>query len=51
MNQSRHDVWVGLVVLIGAAALLFLAQRTSVFVSNSEHQVYILALDFSEDTK
>jgi phospholipid/cholesterol/gamma-HCH transport system substrate-binding protein len=27
MQQSRHDVWVGLFVMIGAAALLFLALK------------------------
>ena len=27
MQQSRHDVWVGLFVMVGAAALLFLALK------------------------
>ena len=27
MQKSRHDVWVGLFVLIGAAAVLFLALK------------------------
>jgi phospholipid/cholesterol/gamma-HCH transport system substrate-binding protein len=27
VQKSRHDVWVGLFVIIGAAAILFLALR------------------------
>jgi len=27
MNKSRHDVWVGLFVMVGAAAVLFLALK------------------------
>ena len=38
MQPSRHDVWVGLFVLIGAAALLFLALKAG----------NLLSLDFGE---
>lgn len=33
MQKSRHDVWVGLFVLIGAAAVLFLALRAGNLLS------------------
>jgi phospholipid/cholesterol/gamma-HCH transport system substrate-binding protein len=29
MKKSKHDVWVGLFVLIGALALLFLALKSA----------------------
>ena len=33
LQQSRHDVWVGLFVMIGAAALLFLALKAGNLLS------------------
>lgn len=33
MQKSRHDVWVGLFVLVGAAAVLFLALRAGNLLS------------------
>jgi len=40
MNPSRHDVWVGLFVLIGAAALLFLALKAGNLLSLSFDETY-----------
>ena len=40
MQKSRHDVWVGLFVLIGAAALVFLAVVVLVvqgFLGGADH--------------
>jgi phospholipid/cholesterol/gamma-HCH transport system substrate-binding protein len=40
MQRSRHDVWVGLFVLIGAVALLFLALRAGNLLSISFEDTY-----------
>ncbi|MFN3295611.1 outer membrane lipid asymmetry maintenance protein MlaD [Caldimonas sp.] len=40
MPQSRHDVWVGLFVLLGGAALLFLALQAGNLLSLSFEETY-----------
>ncbi len=40
MQKSRHDLWVGLFVMIGAAAVLFLALKAGNLLSLSFEQTY-----------
>ena len=40
MQKSRHDVWVGLFVLIGGAALLFLALKAGNLLSLNFDETY-----------
>ena len=40
MQQSRHDVWVGLFVMVGAAALLFLALKAGNLLSFNFDDTY-----------
>jgi phospholipid/cholesterol/gamma-HCH transport system substrate-binding protein len=46
MQKSKHDVWVGLFVLIGAAALLFLALRAGNLLSISFDETYRVSAQF-----
>lgn len=46
MQQSRHDVWVGLFVMIGAAALLFLALKSGNLLSISFAETYPVSARF-----
>lgn len=46
MQKSRHDVWVGLFVLIGAAALLFLALKAGNLLTLSFDETYDVAANF-----
>jgi phospholipid/cholesterol/gamma-HCH transport system substrate-binding protein len=46
MNPSRHDVWVGLFVLIGAAALLFLALKAGNLLSLNFDETYAVTAKF-----
>jgi phospholipid/cholesterol/gamma-HCH transport system substrate-binding protein len=46
MQQSRHDVWVGLFVIIGAAALLFLALKAGNLLTLSFAETYEVAANF-----
>lgn len=46
MQASRHDTWVGLFVLIGAAALLFLALRAGNLLSLSFDATYPVTARF-----
>lgn len=46
MQQSRHDVWVGLLVMIGAAALLFLALKSGNLLSLSFAETYPVSARF-----
>lgn len=46
MQKSRHDVWVGLFVLIGAAALLFLALKAGNLLSISFDDTYTVTAKF-----
>jgi phospholipid/cholesterol/gamma-HCH transport system substrate-binding protein len=46
MQQSRHDVWVGLFVMIGAAALLFLALKSGNLLSLNFAETYTVSARF-----
>ena len=46
MQKSRNDVWVGLFVVIGAAALLFLALRAGNLLSLSFDPTYRISARF-----
>ena len=46
MQKSRHDLWVGLFVVIGAAALLFLALKAGNLLSLSFEPVYRVSARF-----
>lgn len=46
MQQSKSDVWVGLFVLIGAAALVFLALQSANLLSLSFQQTYRVSARF-----
>lgn len=46
MERSRNDVWVGLFVLVGAAAILFLALQSANLLSLSFQSTYRVAAKF-----
>lgn len=46
MQRAKHDVWVGLFVLIGAAAILFLALKAGNLLSLSFEQTYPVVARF-----
>ena len=46
MQQSRHDVWVGLFVMIGAVALLFLALTAGNLLSLNFAETYPVSARF-----
>jgi phospholipid/cholesterol/gamma-HCH transport system substrate-binding protein len=46
MQQSRHDVWVGLFVMIGAAALLFLALKAGNLLTLNFAETYTVSARF-----
>lgn len=46
MQKSRHDVWVGLFVLIGAAALLFLALKAGNLLTLNFDETYPVVAKF-----
>ena len=46
MQKSRHDVWVGLFVLIGGAAVLFLALKAGNLLSLNFDETYQVAAKF-----
>jgi phospholipid/cholesterol/gamma-HCH transport system substrate-binding protein len=46
MERSKSDIWVGLFVLIGAAALLFLALQSANLLSISFQSTYRLTAKF-----
>ena len=46
MEKSRHDVWVGLFVLIGAAAVLFLALKAGNLLSLNFDETYSVVAKF-----
>lgn len=46
MQPSRHDVWVGLFVLIGGAALLFLALKAGNLLTLNFDQTYQVTAKF-----
>ena len=46
MQKSRHDVWIGLFVLIGAAAIAFLALKAGNLLSLSFEDTYAVTAKF-----
>lgn len=46
MQKSRHDVWVGLFVVVGAAAVLFLALKAGNLLSLNFDETYSVAAKF-----
>lgn len=46
MQRSKNDVWVGLFVLIGAAAILFLALQSANLLSLNFQKTYIVMAKF-----
>lgn len=48
MQRSKIDVWVGLFVLLGAAAILFLALQSANLLSLNFQPTYRLDADFSD---
>ena len=46
MQKSRHDVWVGLFVLIGSTAVLFLALKAGNLLSLNFDETYQVAAKF-----
>ena len=46
MSHSKNDVWVGLFVLIGAAALVFLALQSANLLSLNFNQTYRITANF-----
>lgn len=46
MQKSRNDVWVGLFVMVGAAALLFLALKAGNLLSLSFEDTYRVTANF-----
>lgn len=46
MQRSKHDIWVGLFVLIGAAALVFLALRAGNLLTLSFDDTYTVTARF-----
>jgi phospholipid/cholesterol/gamma-HCH transport system substrate-binding protein len=46
MQKSRNDIWVGLFVLIGAAAILFLALKAGNLVSLNFDRTYTVTAKF-----
>jgi phospholipid/cholesterol/gamma-HCH transport system substrate-binding protein len=46
MERSRNDVWVGLFVLLGAAAILFLALQSANLLSMSFQSTYRIVAKF-----
>jgi phospholipid/cholesterol/gamma-HCH transport system substrate-binding protein len=48
MQRSSNDVWVGLLVLIGAAALLFLALQSANLLSLNFQKTYTVSALFDD---
>ena len=46
MQRSKNDVWVGLFVLIGAAAILFLALQSANLLSLNFQSTYAVSAKF-----
>lgn len=46
MNRSKNDIWVGLFVLIGAAAVLFLALQSANLLSLNFQSTYRVTAQF-----
>jgi phospholipid/cholesterol/gamma-HCH transport system substrate-binding protein len=46
MQRSRHDIWVGLFVLLGAAAIVFLALKSANLLTLSFESSYTISARF-----
>jgi phospholipid/cholesterol/gamma-HCH transport system substrate-binding protein len=46
MQRSKNDVWVGLFVMVGAVAILFLALQSANLLSLSFHETYVVSAKF-----
>ena len=46
MQRSKNDLWVGLFVLIGAAAILFLALQSANLLSLNFQKTYLVTANF-----
>ena len=46
MQKSRHDVWIGLFVMLGAAAIVFLALKAGNLLSLSFDETYRVVAKF-----
>jgi phospholipid/cholesterol/gamma-HCH transport system substrate-binding protein len=46
MQKSRHDVWIGLFVMLGAAAIVFLALKAGNLLSLSFDETYPVVAKF-----
>ena len=46
MQRSKNDIWVGLFVLIGAVAILFLALQSANLLSLSFQKTYVVSAKF-----
>lgn len=46
MQKSRHDIWVGLFVMVGAAAVLFLALKAGNLLTLNFDETYPVAAKF-----
>jgi len=46
MQKSRHDVWIGLFVMLGAAAIVFLALKAGNLLSLSFDETYQVVARF-----
>ena len=46
MQRSKNDLWVGLFVLIGAAAILFLALQSANLLSLNFQKTYAISAKF-----
>ena len=46
MGRSKNDIWVGLFVMLGLAALLFLALQSANLLSLNLHQTYRITARF-----
>lgn len=46
MQRSRHDIWVGLFVLLGAAAIVFLALKSANLLTLSFDRTYTISARF-----
>lgn len=46
MQRSKNDIWVGMFVLIGAVAILFMALQSANLLSLSFEKTYSVAAKF-----
>ena len=46
MQRSRHDIWVGLFVLLGAAAIVFMALKAANLLTLNFDSTYAITARF-----